>query len=148
MSNVSKGKFIGLLVLAIALMGLVACAEGKAAAAVPTAEPDVTVKAKFKLVEGPSFSEDIQPMFNQYCVSCHGPERAENGLRLDSYEHVITGTRFGAVVIPEWPEASTLVYVLRRPASQEIAMPQHSKKLTQNRVKNIMYWIEAGALNN
>lgn len=111
-------------------------------------EPDVPLKIKFKIAEGPSYSADIQPVFNEYCISCHGPDRAENGLRLDSYENTMKGTRYGAVVIPGWPEASTLVYVLRRPASQDIAMPYHGRKLTPNRIKNVMYWIEAGALNN
>ena len=146
MSNGVKMRLSLLMVLIAAVFGIVACSEERVAVA--TVEEDVPLKVKFKIAEGPSYSQDIQPVFEQNCVSCHGEENAENGLKLDSYEHTMAGTRFGAVVIPGWPEASTLVYVLRRPASQEIAMPHQGKKLTPNRIKNIMYWIESGAPNN
>ncbi len=146
MNSEARVKLGVLLILIIALLGVSACTEAQAAT--PTVEADVPIKAKFKLVEGPTYSQDIQPVFDQYCVSCHGAQKAENGLKLDSYEHTMAGTRYGAVVMPGWPEASTLVYVLRRSTSQEIAMPHEGKKLTPNRIKNIMYWIEAGAQND
>ncbi|MBI4319027.1 MAG: hypothetical protein HY675_11105 [Chloroflexi bacterium] len=135
------------LALIAAITVIVSC-ELERQEAVTATESDVPIKVKFKIAEGPSYAQDIQPIFDLYCVSCHGAQKAENGLRLDSYENTMRGTRYGAVLIPGWPEASTLIYVLRRPASQEIAMPHEQRKLTPNRVKNMMYWIEAGALNN
>ena len=140
--------------LAALLLGLIVLVASCVAAAglERTSQPDVTedvpLKEKSDVAEGPSYAQDIQPIFNEYCVSCHGRERSENGLRLDSYDNTMKGGESGAVVIPGWPEASTLVYVLRRPTSQEIGMPYHGRKLTPNRIKNVMNWIEAGAPNN
>lgn len=92
-----------------------------------------------------SYSNDIQPIFNEYCVRCHGPNLAENGLRLDSYEGVMKGTQFGPVVTPGSPSASTLVYVVQGISSEKIRMPHQERRLTVNRIQNIVYWIEAGA---
>jgi hypothetical protein len=128
------------------LMVMASC--GLSAPMQPTSEPDVPLKNGSRLEDRPSFATDIQPILNEYCITCHGPERAEKALRLDSYDHTMRGTLSGAVVIPGWPEASPLVYVLRRPESQDIGMPYHGKKLSPNRIKNVMFWIEAGALDN
>ena len=60
---------------------------------------DVPVKAR------PSFAQYILPIFQEECTFCHGPDDAHNGLRLDSYDGVMKGTNFGAVVEPGYTEA-------------------------------------------
>lgn len=102
-----------------------------------------------KIVKGPSFAKDVQPVLNQYCVKCHGPERMENGLRLDSYDGVMKGTAHGKIVEPGMASQSVLTYVLENPASMRLRMPHDTmQKLSPNRRKNIYYWIEDGAQNN
>lgn len=92
-----------------------------------------------------SYSKDIQPIFDQYCVRCHGSNVAENGLRMDSYEGVMKGTQFGPIITPGAPGASTLVYVVQGIAAEKIRMPHQEPRLTVNRIQNIIYWIESGA---
>lgn len=41
----------------------------------------------------PDFVRDIQPIFRQNCVGCHGPTKQNNGLRLDRRSSVF---KFGA----------------------------------------------------
>lgn len=43
----------------------------------------------YGLEEDPDFSRDIQPLFERYCVSCHGPMEPESGLRLDTLEAIV-----------------------------------------------------------
>jgi mono/diheme cytochrome c family protein len=95
-----------------------------------------------------SYSRDIQPIFDEYCTRCHGPTLAENGLRLDTYEGVMQGTRGGAVVIPGSAGASTLVWVIQGLAAPEIRMPHSERPLSPNRIQNIVLWIDAGALDD
>ncbi|MDO8672587.1 MAG: c-type cytochrome domain-containing protein [Dehalococcoidia bacterium] len=95
-----------------------------------------------------SYSKDIQPIFAQYCVRCHGQNVAENGLRLDSYEGVMKGTQFGPVVVPGQPGSSTVAYLIQGISSEKIAMPHQQPQLTPNRIQNIIYWIQAGAKND
>ncbi len=95
-----------------------------------------------------SYAKDIQPIFTQYCVRCHGQNVAENGLRMDSYEGVMKGTQFGPVVVPGAPGSSTLVYLIQGISSEKIAMPHQQPQLTPNRIQNIVYWVQAGAKND
>jgi len=134
---------LGLTLIGAACTGPIAGeAEGKAT---PT---DVPIAAKLGIIEGPSYSQHIQPIFDEFCVRCHGPEKAENGLRLDSYENLMKGTSFGPVIVSGSPDSSTLVIAVQNPPVKRVAMPKDAHRLSPNRISNIRYWIEAGAKNN
>lgn len=137
----NKGALTGLLILgALGVLSLsCAVAEGK----VPAPEPDVSLKVKPQWVG--SYAQDIQPIFDGYCVQCHGPGVAENGLRLDSYEGVMKGTKYGPVVVSGLTAGSTLIAVLERSTDPQIGMPYKTHSLSSNRLANIAAWIEAGA---
>jgi mono/diheme cytochrome c family protein len=95
-----------------------------------------------------SYARDIQPIFNEYCVRCHGETLAESGLHLDSYRGVMQGTRGGQVVAPGVASGSTLVWVIQGLAAPEIRMPHADRPLSPNRIQNIILWIDAGAPDN
>ncbi len=95
-----------------------------------------------------SYTRDIQPIFDEYCVRCHGETLAENGLRLETYQGVMQGTRGGAVVIPGLASGGTLVWVVEGLAAPEIRMPHADRPLSPNRIQNIVLWIDADAPNN
>jgi mono/diheme cytochrome c family protein len=94
------------------------------------------------------YARDIQPIFDAYCVRCHGAEVAENGLRLDSYEGTMQGTRSGAVISPGSAGSSTLVWVIQGLAAPQIRMPHSQRPLSPNRIQNIILWIDAGTPDN
>lgn len=103
---------------------------------------DVPVVAK------PSYARDIQPIFDQNCVTCHSAADAHNGLRLDSYEGVMKGTQYGPVVIPGDPELSNLRALIQHETDPSIWMPFHREQLSPHRIQNIINWIKNGAPNN
>lgn len=105
-------------------------------------QPDVTIRAY------PSYARDIQPVFNESCVSCHTGADAPNGLHLNSYDGVIKGTKFGAVVAADKPAMSSLVALVKHESDPRIWMPYHKDQLSPNRIKNIENWIRYGARNN
>lgn len=123
-----------------ALLNSSACAPGGAKQ--PISQPDVVVTAF------PGFNRDILPIFRESCVQCHGPDKASNGLRLDSYEGAMKGTQFGTVVIPGKPEMSPLVALIKHESDPKIWMPYHKEQLSPNRIKNIENWIRYNAPNN
>lgn len=139
-------KFL-LYLLALATLLSVVLIAGCAAQETPQAassnEPDVPLR--LKTVWAGSYKDDIQPIFDRYCVECHGPKRAENGLRLDTYDGVMSGTRFGPVITPGSSSTSSLVFVIDGTAAPEIQMPHEGRKLSRNRITNIQAWIDAGA---
>jgi mono/diheme cytochrome c family protein len=142
-----KKLLIAGLALAATVVLVLACTPRSTAPQGPPATPPISgdVPLRVEARWTGNYERDIQPIFNEYCVVCHGPKRAENGLRLDSYEGAMRGTQYGPVVRPGAPGASTLVYVIQGIASSKIRMPHEQPKLTHNRIQNIIYWIKDGA---
>ncbi len=90
-----------------------------------------------------SFAFDIQPIFTQDCIRCHG---GAGGLSLDSYSKVIEGGISGAIVIPGNPDQSLLVR--RLDGTEPPTMPADGPPLTAPEIGRIRQWILEGALNN
>jgi mono/diheme cytochrome c family protein len=72
--------------------------------------------------EGVTYAKDIQPLFEASCVRCHGPQRPKGGLRLDSLEGVLKGSKDGKVITPGNSQKSKLVIAVAR-IDDESAMP-------------------------
>src|SRR5258708_7403222 len=68
------------------------------------------------------FETRIRPLFLQACIKCHGPDKARNGLRLDSRAAMVRGGDGGPSIIPGDPEASLLVRAVRYTDTQ-LRMP-------------------------
>ena len=110
-----------------------------------------TPSAQLCAAEPQSFSEDILPILKGRCVSCHQPGGAgyeKSGLDLTSYEGLMKGTKFGAMVIARDPESSNLMWLLDWRASPEVRMPHGKKKLSICDRNAIRAWIREGAKNN
>ncbi len=107
-----------------------------------------------------SFSEDIQPILAESCISCHdglAEGEAVSGLSLKSYDDLMQGTRYGKVVVPEHPMQSALYLTVSGNVSPEIQMPPHHDEkwaegegvpLMGKQIETIRLWIEQGAKNN
>jgi len=132
-----RGSRLELLSVAVLPFGLGLALVGAPAPAVE--RPAVTVA-----VQGdPSFTADVAPVFAAQCVSCHGAETAEAGLRLDSYENVMKGSEYGAVI-----EAGDPVNTLLLDMISAGEMPQEADALDEDIVEMVRDWIEAGAEDN
>lgn len=97
------------------------------------------------LIANPSFSRDIQPILNEFCVKCHSVNDAHGGLRLDTYADIMRGGNSGRIVLPETPENSLLLLAIQQ---KIVPMPYHGEQLTLNRITSIASWLKAGAPNN
>jgi hypothetical protein len=57
-----------------------------------------------------SFTDDILSFMLMYCENCHGAERSEGGIRLDSYEAIMTGGNDnGPLIVEGDPEGGILI---------------------------------------
>lgn len=61
---------------------------------------------------GLTFEKDIHPMFDAACVHCHGEQRPKAGLRLDTLEGVLKGSRDHQDVVPGHGDESRLVFAV------------------------------------
>jgi mono/diheme cytochrome c family protein len=84
-----------------------------------------------------SFSGDVFPILESRCVQCHGPSRTSGGVRLDSYDAVLT------VVVPGDAADSLLVEVVVTGN-----MPRRGPKLLSSEIEVISAWVNAGAPDN
>jgi uncharacterized membrane protein len=95
-----------------------------------------------------TYQTDIKPIIEANCVSCHVPGGAgyeKTGLRLDSHEGLMKGTKFGAVVIPGSSVSSTLYRLVSGQADPSIRMPHGSAAMPDADVATIAAWIDQGA---
>lgn len=98
-----------------------------------------------------SYSEDIVPIFKGWCVECHQPGGQgyeASHVDLTSYAGLMKGTKFGPVVLPGQPDASTLIALVYGRTSEKIRMPFGHKPLPDCLRSNIWTWIFQGAKNN
>lgn len=106
-------------------------------------EPDKTIPA------GPSatfFAVAVQPVFNDYCVACHGEKKSKAKLRLDTAENVELGGKSGAVIMPGSAVLSLLTKRLTLPLEDENHMPPDGKRQpTVDEVMMLRWWIDSGA---
>jgi mono/diheme cytochrome c family protein len=92
----------------------------------------------------PTFSADVQPIFDVKCVFCHGDLGGWDG---SSYEAAMTSGDNAPVVIPGDPEGSLLGQKLLGTHTEGTIMPPGGM-LPENEIQVILDWIEAGALEN
>jgi len=71
---------------------------------------------------GLTYSKDIRPLLEQSCVPCHSGDRPKAGLRLDSLESVLKGSKNEKVIVPGQSEKSPLIIAVAR-LDPEKAMP-------------------------
>jgi hypothetical protein len=102
--------------------------------------------------EAVSFAQDVKPILDQNCLACHkeGAEGFEaSGFSMVSYDDLMKGTKYGAMVISGDSEGSNLVVLMEGRADPSISMPHGSlDKVAGRDIKTIRLWIDQGAKNN
>jgi len=92
------------------------------------------------------FARHIYPVLDTKCVACHGTNREQGGLRLDSYELLMTGGKDGVVIAPRKPDDSLLLKKVTLPPNDPHFMPAEGRPpLTPDEIARIRAWILAGA---
>lgn len=100
-------------------------------------------------VQEASWSSDVQPIFQESCVSCHGAPGddgeivKEASLDLTTWEGAMAGSEYGTVIEAGDADASILVEML-----EDGSMPEEGDPLTPEQIEVIRTWIAEGAENN
>lgn len=89
------------------------------------------------------FEKNVRPVLAERCYDCHGANKHQNGLRLDSRAAVIHGSDYGKVVDPGNPSASKLIKAINHVAGVE-AMPKKGDKLPAPQIAALEKWISMG----
>jgi hypothetical protein len=89
------------------------------------------------------FERDIRPVLLDTCLKCHGPDKQEGSLRLDSREAALKGGDTSAAIVPGEPDKSLLLEAIEQKG--ELKMPPKSK-LTEPQIAAFRRWIKEGAV--
>ena len=93
-----------------------------------------------------NFEDDILPLFEDYCIDCHGPNKQKSGFRVDRRVHLLKGGDSGLpAVIPMNPGKSYMIEVIKSD-DPEIGMPPKGGKLFDDEVELLEQWIAEGAV--
>ena len=92
------------------------------------------------------FARHIYTVLDTKCVACHGTNKEQGGLRLDSYESLMAGGKDGIVIAPRNPDGSLLLKKVTLPPSDPHFMPAEGRTpLTPDEIARIRAWVLQGA---
>lgn len=93
-----------------------------------------------------AYAHWVQPIFDQKCVSCHGPDRQRGKLRMDSFDALLVGGDEGAAIKPGNAFDSNLIFRIDLPLDDEEHMPPEDKPQLEDHERAIVeWWIDSGA---
>ena len=99
-----------------------------------------------------SYSQDVQPILQANCLSCHQPGGAgyqASEFSMASYDELMKGTAGGPMVIAGDSLGSNLIVLMEGRADPSISMPHGSTDpVSAADIDTIRRWIDQGAKKN
>lgn len=128
-----------LLVLAAVIASRIAAAADEEQSLKPAVNAN---EGSFDAASLEFFESKIRPLLTARCNQCHGAEKQEGGLRLDSREAILRGGDSGPAVVPKRPDENLLINAVRY--GETVQMPP-KQQLPPPEVKLLEEWVRRGA---
>ncbi len=90
------------------------------------------------------FVEQVVPILQRRCYSCHNAAEPSGGFSLQSADAALTGGDSGAAIEPGDPDASYLLELIT-PVSGAAEMPKEADPLREEEIAIVRQWIASGA---
>jgi mono/diheme cytochrome c family protein len=126
-------------ILPFALIPIAICAY---AASTRAADPAVSRVQGAAAEERHFFETKIRPVLAANCFQCHGPDKQEENLRLDSRAAALAGGDRGPAIVPGKPDESLLIKAVKH--LDDLEMPP-KKQLPREQIADLALWIKSGA---
>ena len=95
---------------------------------------------------GTVYERVIQPIMDNHCSACHGPERQTAKLAVHTPDTLMAGGWSGPVIVPGNAQDSELLKRVLLPLEDPGHMPPEGKtQLSQKQIDALQWWIENGA---
>ncbi len=91
------------------------------------------------------YERDVKTILKTHCFRCHGPLKAESGLRLDTKALALKGGENGAALVPGKAGESKIVQ--RVTGDDETRMPPEGERLSDAQIETLKKWIAGGAVS-
>ncbi len=92
------------------------------------------------------FNTEVRPILVQHCLSCHGSQKQEGGLRLDQRVAALRGgDDYAPAIFPKSSDTSPLFQFVSR-EDADLKMPPQGPRLSTGEIQTLKEWIDAGAV--
>ena len=91
------------------------------------------------------YLREIKPLLTQHCVRCHGAQKEEAGLRLDTADALRLGGSSGSLIRRPGGRESLLLAVVTGTHDDIPAMPYKKPALVAEEIALLRAWVDAGA---
>ena len=99
-----------------------------------------------------SYKNDVSPIIHDYCLNCHKPKGKgyeKSGLDMRTYQSLMKGTKFGAVIKPGDSFTSIMIQVIDGRVHESIKMPYGmAGGLSKEKIGVLKKWVNQGAKDN
>jgi mono/diheme cytochrome c family protein len=92
------------------------------------------------------FVDDVLPIVQKHCFSCHGEDKQESGLRLDLKKDALKGGDSGAVIVPGKSGHSRLIDLVSGKDGELMPPADKGERLTAAQIAVLKNWIDQGAI--
>ena len=125
---------------AMAVMGIAPSFSGQAKQKPGKAKPPVKT-------DPVSYTKEIKPLFDKYCVGCHNVDLKKGGVLLETYEDLKKGGNNGDLLVPG-KSADSLLYKTLLGKDALIMPPKNNIGPMPKEIELIKKWIDEGAKND
>src|ERR1043165_1405515 len=91
------------------------------------------------------FNQQLKPLLETTCFSCHKEGKVEGGLRIDDHALLLKGGENGVVITPGNPEKSSFYKLTTLPKDDDKVMPPKGAVLNKWQQDVLKDWMVAGA---
>jgi mono/diheme cytochrome c family protein len=103
--------------------------------------------AALTAIETPSFVQDVKPILDKRCATCHG-KRQKGGYSVADYDKVMNSGDNAPVIIPGDAANSMMAQMLRGIETPAGGQMPPGRPLKEEQIQLIERWINQGAQNN
>jgi mono/diheme cytochrome c family protein len=91
------------------------------------------------------FVRDIYPIFDEACISCHGPEKQKGKYRMDTKAGAFKEGDDGPFIIPGNSAKSPIIHMMAGLIEEMLMPPPDAEPLKPEQIGLIRAWIDQGA---
>ena len=96
--------------------------------------------------QAPSYTKGVRPFLDKYCVECHQGNKAKAGVKLDSFESIMKGSKKGRkIVVAGQADKSQLVTCVEGTGGKKMPPKKATNQPTDKETKMLREWVNGGA---
>ena len=104
------------------------------------------VSLETSIAQTADYARDVQPIFAEHCLECHGPDSSKGGVNLADRDSAIKKAKSGHfAVVPGDPSRSEMAARISTTDAEERMPPKEKKPLKPHEIEILKAWIKAGA---